>query len=90
MLGLSHAFRQRFTPGLGLDDGKFGVSIFKDVIRRERFAAPPLTFDATRRNRILAPDAAALNDAPARCFQCGINMFGSGFGFVHRVFIVCL
>ena len=33
--------------------------------------------------RILAPDAAALDHAPARRFQRGINVLGSGFGFVH-------
>ena len=35
------------------------------------------------RDRILAPDAAALDDAPARRLQRGIDVLGSGFGFVH-------
>jgi hypothetical protein len=42
-----------------------------------------VTFDAAGRNRILAPDAAALDDAPARRFQRGINVLGACLGFVH-------
>ena len=36
------------------------------------------------RDGILAPDAAAFHHAPARRFQRGVNVLGSGFGFVHR------
>ena len=34
---------------------------------------------------VVAPNAAAFDDAPARRFQRGINVLGSGFGFVHGV-----
>ena len=54
-----------------------------NVICNQRFAAPSAPFDAARRNEILAPDAAARDDAPARRLQRGVNMLGSGFGFVH-------
>jgi len=32
-------------------------------------------------------DAAALNDAPARRLKGRIDVFGSGFGFVHGVLL---
>ena len=38
------------------------------------------------RDRILAPDAAALDDAPARRRERGVDVLGSGFGFVHGRF----
>ena len=83
VLGLRHALGQRFIPRLGLDDGELGVAILKHVIGGERLAASPVAFDAAERDRIFAPDAAAFDDAPARRFQGGIDMLGSGFGFVH-------
>ena len=84
ILRLPHAFGQCFVPRLGFHHAELGVAILQHVIRRERFAAwPPVTFDATGRNRILAPDAAALHHAPSRCLQRGINVLGSGLGFVH-------
>ena len=83
VLGLRHAFGQFFVPRLGLDDGQLGVAIVQHVIGGERLAASPVAFDAARRDRIFAPDAAALDHAPARRLQRGVDMFGSGFGFVH-------
>ena len=50
---------------------------------RTPHAAPAVAFDAAQRDGILAQDLAALDDAPARRLERGINMFGSGFGFVH-------
>jgi hypothetical protein len=44
---LRHVLGQCFVPCLGLDDGELAVSILQNVIRRERFAAPPLAFDTT-------------------------------------------
>ena len=85
VLGLRHAFGQRFIPRLGLDDGELGVAIDQHVIGGERLAAPPVAFDAAERDRVFAPDAAAFDDAPARRLQRGIDMLGSGFGFVHDV-----
>ena len=42
-----------------------------------------MPFDATKGDRIFATDAAPFNDTPACSFQGGVDMFGSGFGFVH-------
>ena len=83
VLRLRHAFGQRFVPRLGLDDGQLGVAIDQHVIGGERLAAPPVAFDAAQRDRILAPNAAALDDAPAGGRERGVDVLGSGFGFVH-------
>ena len=72
-----------FVPRLGLDDGELGVAIDQHVVGGERLAAPAVAFDAAERDRILAPDAAALDDAPAGRLQRGIDVLGSGLGFVH-------
>jgi hypothetical protein len=50
---------------------------------KQRFPAPARSLDTARGDRVLAPDAAALDDAPARGRQGGIDVFGPGFGFVH-------
>ena len=50
---------------------------------RVRLAAFAVALDAARRDGIFAEDFAALDDAPARPFQCGINVFGACLGFVH-------
>lgn len=84
VLGLRHPFGQRFVPPFGFDDGELGVAIFQHIIGGQRFAAPPIAFNATERNWILPPDAAPLDDSPARRFQRGINVFCAGFGFVHH------
>jgi hypothetical protein len=42
-----------------------------------------VAFDATERNRVLATNAASVNNAPARRSEGGVDVFGSGFGFVH-------
>ena len=83
VLRLGHAFGQRFVPGLGLDDGQFVVAIDEHVIGGQRLTASALSFDASERDGILAQDAAAFDDAPARRFQCRINVFGSSLSFVH-------
>ena len=44
-----------------------------------------MAFDAARRDRVLAPDAAALDHAPARRRERGVDVLGSGLGFVHGV-----
>ena len=83
VLRLRHAFSQFLVQSLGFEDAELGVAILQHVIRRKRLAAPPVAFEAAQRDRILAPDAAALDDTPARRFQCGVDVLGSGFGFVH-------
>jgi len=42
-----------------------------------------MAFNATGQSRVLTPDAATLDDAPARRFHRGINVLSPGFGFVH-------
>ena len=59
------------------------IAIDQHVIGGERLAAPPVAFDAAQRDRILAPDAAAFDHAPARRLEGGVDVLGSGFGFVH-------
>ncbi len=44
-----------------------------------------LAFYAAQSDRMLAADAAAFDDAPARGGRRGIDVLGSGFGFVHEV-----
>ena len=38
-----------------------------------------------KRDGMLASDTAGLDDAAARRFQRGLNVCGTGFGFVHVV-----
>ena len=83
ILGLTHALGQQFVPRLRLDHGQLGVAIFQHVIGGERLAPLSVALDTTQRNRILAPDATAVDHAPASRRQRGVNVFGSGFGFVH-------
>jgi hypothetical protein len=64
-------------PGLGLHDGELGVAIDEDVIGDERLATPPVAFEAAWCDRVFTPDTAALNEAPARRFERGINVLGS-------------
>ncbi|MDZ4800714.1 MAG: hypothetical protein SGI92_21350 [Bryobacteraceae bacterium] len=90
VLGLPHALGQFFIPGLGLVQGQLGVAIFQNVIRLQRLAAFAVAFDAAQRDGIFAADAAALDHAPARRLQRGVNVLGSGFGFVHLICLAAL
>src|SRR5690606_6791982 len=83
VLGLGHAFGQRFIPRFRLHHGQLAVAIDQHVIGHERLAAPPDAFNTARRNGVFAQDPAALDHAPSCCFQRGVNVLGSGFGFVH-------
>jgi len=83
VLALRHPFGQLLIPRLGLNHGQLAVAVFQHVIGGERLPAPAQPLDAPRRDGKLPPDATALHDAPARRRQRGVNMLGSGFGFVH-------
>ena len=83
LFALRHAFRQRFVPRLGFDHGQFLVAIDQHIIGGERLAAFAMPLDTARGNGIFAQNLASINDSPARRGQRGINMLGSGLGFVH-------
>src|SRR6185437_8398290 len=85
VLGLRNAFRYFFIPGFGLDYGELGIAVDENIIGGERFAAPPERFDAPGRDGIFTGNAAALDDAPTGGFEGGVDVLGSGFGFVHGV-----
>ena len=59
----------------------FDVESAQLVRAAYRFAAP-MHIDAF----VLEQDPTAFDDVPAHCLERGVNMFGSGFGFVHRDF----
>ncbi|MGH8499516.1 MAG: hypothetical protein ACRERV_12035 [Methylococcales bacterium] len=42
-----------------------------------------MTLDAAMSDGNLAANAAAFNDSPARRRERGIDVFGSGLGFIH-------
>src|SRR5439155_4468780 len=81
ILRLPDALGEFLIQRFGLDDAQLGVAILENIIRAERLPTPPVPFDAARGDEVFAPDAAALDDAPARRFQRGINVLGPGFGF---------
>jgi hypothetical protein len=85
VLGLCYALGQRLVPRLRLDRCQPGVAKLEHVVGGERFAPVAVTLDPAECDRVLAPDAATFDDAPAGCRQCGVDVFGSGFGFVHIV-----
>ena len=83
VLGLGDALGERLVPRLGLDHGQLAVAVDEDVVGGERLAAVAVALDAARRDRVLAQDAAALDDAPAGRLERGVDVLGSGLGFVH-------
>ncbi len=83
VLGLPNALGQRLIPCFGFDNRQLDVAVFEDIVCGQRLATLASSFQATERNRILAPDATAFDDAPAGSGQCGVDVFGAGFGFVH-------
>ena len=84
MLRLPDAFGERFVPRLGFHHCQLVIAIDQHVVGNLGVAAPPVAFDATGCDGILAQDAAALDYAPTGGRQSGINVFGSGFGFVQQ------
>ena len=44
-----------------------------------------LALDSAQRDGILATNAATLHNAPSRRSERGVDVLGSGFGFVHGV-----
>jgi hypothetical protein len=86
LLGLAHALGQRLAFRLGLYHGQLGVAIDQHIIGDVRLAASPAPFDAAFGDAVFAEDSTALNNAPARRLQGGVNQLGSGFGFVHDFF----
>jgi len=93
VLGLRQTFGERFVPSFGFDHGEFGIAVFENVVGAQWIAAPHLpsnsTFDTTGRDEVITPNPTAVHHTPSRGFQCGIDVFGSGFGFVHSVLRDC-
>ncbi len=79
------AFGQRLIPGFGFDGGEFGVAVDEDVVGEEGFGAASEAFEAAEGDGIFAHDAAAFDYAPAGGFEGGVDVLGSGLGFVHTV-----
>ena len=86
IFGLPDALGEFFVPRLRFDNGELGVAIHQHIIRDVRLPSPAATFDAASRDTVLAQDFTSLHDTPPRRFQCGVDVFGSGFGFVHGWF----
>src|ERR1019366_1674400 len=83
VLGLRHAFGEWFVPRLRLDDGELVIAIDEDVVGNEPLAAAPVACKAALGDLVLPRNAAALHHAPPRRLEGGIDVFGSGLGFVH-------
>jgi len=67
----------------GLDDGQLLVAVDQHIIGNLWLAALPGTHDAAGCNH-LAAYSAAIDDAPARRLQRGVNIFSSSFCFIHN------
>lgn len=80
---LRHALRHRLVPCLGLVHRQFDVPVNQHVIRDFRQSAPAAPFNAARRDVVFPQDATAFHDAPSCRFEGGINVLGTGLGFVH-------
>ena len=83
VLRLPDVFCQCFIPCLRFDRGQLRVAILQNLVSLQRLAPPPVAFDASERNRVFATNAADTSNTPGCRSEGGINVFGSGFGFVH-------
>ena len=82
-LGLAHPFGQGLVPGLGLDHRELGTSVFQDIVGRQCRAALASSLQPPLGDRVFPPDPTALDHTPSGLRQGGIDVFGTGFGFVH-------
>ncbi len=80
---LPDSLGEGFGNCLGFDSGELCAPKFEDIVRLERLAASAAPLDAAGADEVFAPDAGAFNHAPTCGSECGIDEFGSGFGFVH-------
>ena len=87
ILGLCDAFGQGLVPRLGFNHSQIRVAVFQHIIGGQCLAPPAVPLDTAKRDRMFPPDAAAFNHAPAGPGKCGVDMFGSGFGFIHRFYV---
>lgn len=88
ILVLVDALGQFFVPCLRLDHRQLVIAVLQHIIRDERFPALAMPLDAARRDDGFPPDAATGHHAPARRPQRGIDVLGSGLGFVHGRFSI--
>ena len=80
---LADTLGQLLVLRLGLNDGQLHVAINQHIVGDIRLAAPSTPFDTSGRNAVFAKDFAALDNAPACGSERGVDVFSSGFGFVH-------
>jgi len=64
VFGLSHAFRQRLIPCLGLDHRQLCVAIHEHIVSRQCLAASSVAFEASQRDRVFTTNTACFNYAP--------------------------
>ena len=84
-LGLPDTFCQFLIERFCLHNTQFGIAVNQNVVGNLGLPTPSVAFEATLRDVVLAQDATALDQAPTRRLKGGINMLGSGLGFVHRI-----
>ena len=82
-LGLRHAFGMRLVPCFGLDHRQLEIPIHQHVVRDLRSATLPTTLNAAGADLVLAQNATAFHDTPTRRLEGGVDVLGTGFGFVH-------
>ena len=82
-LGLRHPLGQRLAPGFGLDHRQLGVAVHQHIVGNVSPRSAASTLQATRRDAVLAQNAAAFHYAPACGCKGWVDVFGAGFGFVH-------
>ena len=83
VFGLAHAFGVVFIPGFCLNDGKARAFVFQQVVGGKGLVAFALAQNAPSGDGKLAPDAAARHNAPPCLGKGRVDMFRTGFRFVH-------
>ena len=75
---------QRLIPRLGLDHRELLVAVDEHVIRGSVACPPPAeTLQPPQRDRMFSQNLRPLDNTPSRRLERGVDVLGSGFGFVH-------
>ena len=83
VLRLSDSGGQRLVPGFGFDGSKLGIAIDQYIVRGQSLASSAQTFEASWSDGIFSANATPFDDTPTRRGKRWIDVFGTGFGFVH-------